>query len=214
MCEKPTVLIISGLDPTGGAGIAKDIITVSENGCHPLSLISSLTVQNSIEFISTKPINVKYLKAALTALKKEFTFNAIKIGLIPHEPEWIKFLARLLDQFQCPVVIDPVIKASSQKNSEISVVPGFNSLLNSKNRIITPNFKELRAIYRSYTDKKGTGTETMARIIVENSGCSVVTTFEGKKDHIMITTLNGESIEKIRVINTDKELHGTGCTFS
>ena len=41
------VLIISGNDPSGGAGMAADLQTVTALGAHPAPVITSLTVQDT-----------------------------------------------------------------------------------------------------------------------------------------------------------------------
>ncbi|HDT11226.1 MAG TPA: hypothetical protein ENN58_00660 [bacterium] len=213
MCSKPVVLIISGLDPSGGAGMTKDIVTVYQNGCHPLNIVSTLTVQNSIEFISAQPVDFNYLKESMNLLEKEFPIKAVKIGLIPLEDEWIKKLSGLLDNFSCPIVIDPVLKATSQKK-ELVIPEKFFDLINGKNKIITPNFNELKAIFKNFSNITSDCTETISKAVSEQYGCTVVTTFEGKKDAVLIASEGYVSLHKIELIKTDREIHGTGCAFS
>jgi hydroxymethylpyrimidine/phosphomethylpyrimidine kinase len=40
------VLVLSGLDPCGGAGIAADIETINQFGLTPLPIVTTMTVQS------------------------------------------------------------------------------------------------------------------------------------------------------------------------
>ena len=43
----PVVLTLGGNDPTGGAGLAADIQTLSSLGCHPAPVITAVTAQDT-----------------------------------------------------------------------------------------------------------------------------------------------------------------------
>ena len=45
--DKPIVLSIAGLDPSGGAGIVADIQTIAAFGCFPAAALTSITFQNT-----------------------------------------------------------------------------------------------------------------------------------------------------------------------
>ena len=47
--KKPIVLVIAGHDPSGGAGIQADIESIVNAGCHAVTVITSLTAQNTSE---------------------------------------------------------------------------------------------------------------------------------------------------------------------
>ena len=47
--QADTVLLFSGLDPSGAAGIVADIETINQFGMTSLPIITTLTVQNSQE---------------------------------------------------------------------------------------------------------------------------------------------------------------------
>ena len=38
--SKPVVLVCSGSDPTGGAGLQADVLTLAKLNCHPVSVVS------------------------------------------------------------------------------------------------------------------------------------------------------------------------------
>ena len=43
----PLVLVFAAADPTGGAGIQADMLTLAGMGCHALTVITALTVQDT-----------------------------------------------------------------------------------------------------------------------------------------------------------------------
>src|SRR5260221_14621250 len=43
----PIVLVFSAADPTGGAGVQADLLTLASMGCHALSVITAITVQDT-----------------------------------------------------------------------------------------------------------------------------------------------------------------------
>ncbi|HEV7477572.1 MAG TPA: bifunctional hydroxymethylpyrimidine kinase/phosphomethylpyrimidine kinase, partial [Burkholderiales bacterium] len=43
----PMVLTFAASDPTGGAGVQADLLTIAALGCHPLSVVTALTVQDT-----------------------------------------------------------------------------------------------------------------------------------------------------------------------
>src|SRR6266702_4484721 len=43
----PLVLTFAASDPTGGAGLQADLLTLASMGCHPLSVVTALTVQDT-----------------------------------------------------------------------------------------------------------------------------------------------------------------------
>ncbi len=214
MSEKPVVLIISGLDPSGGAGITKDILTVKENGCHPVNLVSTLTIQNSMEFHSSFPVDFSHIKQSINILKKEFRVNSIKIGLIPLQDEWMKKLSIVLDSFNCPIVFDPVLKATAQKNDVESIPAPFFELIKKTGMIITPNLKELHIIYRNSFGNEEIPLKNIPEKLVEKYGCSIITTFEGNSNFVEVVTTSKKMKIQIDHIKTERPVHGTGCSFS
>ncbi|MEX1073824.1 MAG: bifunctional hydroxymethylpyrimidine kinase/phosphomethylpyrimidine kinase, partial [Burkholderiales bacterium] len=47
LAAPPNVLAIAASDPTGGAGLQADILTLASLGCHPLSVLTAYTVQDT-----------------------------------------------------------------------------------------------------------------------------------------------------------------------
>jgi len=212
MSENRAVLILSGVDPTNGAGLGRDILTVKETGCYPLSVPTVLTVQNSMKFHSSKPVNIEYIRHSIDLLKDEFSIKTIKTGLVPTDEKWLKEFSQILSDFSCPIIVDTVIKATTD-NSGINIPKSYLNLIRGNNRILTPNLRELRNLHQFVFNTEDS-SKNMAKNISKEFGCRILTTFEGTKDSIAITDGNSTETIKIELIDIHKSYHGTGCTFS
>ena len=115
MRKKKVILIIGGHDPTGGAGITADIETANHFNCHPLSILTCTTIQDTSGVIKINNMPKDYIYKCFDKLIKEFKVNVIKIGLIPSLTA-SKEISRILNNKKIknvPVIIDPIIKSGS-----------------------------------------------------------------------------------------------------
>ena len=78
----PIVLTIGGHDPTGGAGIIKDIEAIKSNNCHAVSLVSCLTCQNTYQFKNIVPVDSLLFSEQADVLLSGVQINTVKIGAI------------------------------------------------------------------------------------------------------------------------------------
>lgn len=210
---KPAILVISGLDPTNGAGMGEDISVILEKNCRPLSLPSVLTLQNSFEFNGVVPVPIKYIVDSIELLKKEFEFSAVKIGLLPNDEGWLADFSQILKNFKIPTVIDPVFKATSDKSGDFSISKSYMNLLESGDIFLTPNLRELRKIYESAFNLTKSAEE-MAKELSLRLNCSIIVTFECEKPLVMVSQ-KGENFKiPIKIFAPERSIHGTGCAFS
>ncbi|HNT28770.1 MAG TPA: bifunctional hydroxymethylpyrimidine kinase/phosphomethylpyrimidine kinase, partial [bacterium] len=72
------LLVLSGLDPTGGAGLTADVAMARSLGLHPLPVPTVLTVQNSLRFSGMRPVEPAYIRSAVESLAEEFRFDVAK----------------------------------------------------------------------------------------------------------------------------------------
>lgn len=213
MSDRPVVLIISGIDPANGAGMGRDIITVKECGCHPVSIPSVLTIQNSMSFERSSTVDTAYIRDSLGSLEKEFVFSSVKIGLIPFDEKWTGALASFIERYSVPIVIDPVSKATADKSAFNSFVNNYRRLITGRNKILTPNLRELEIIHKSIYGNSGSQLEMASRIAKELL-CTVITTFEGSQPVVNITTSCSSTDIPLIIHRPETRYHGTGCAFS
>jgi hydroxymethylpyrimidine/phosphomethylpyrimidine kinase len=142
---KPMILCISGLDPTGGAGIQADIETLAAMNCHALPIVSSLTVQTTSNVLETQSVNPDLIRRQFDALLESgLTISAIKLGLID-SVNTLKVIADILRQNKkIPVIADPVLKAGGGYDfGNNDIIEEYKTLILPNCQILTPNTQEL-----------------------------------------------------------------------
>jgi len=108
-----TVLVFSGLDPGGGAGLSADIEAVAAMGAHALPVATALTVQDNERVYEVAAVDAGLLTRQADALAARFTIGAVKIG-IPGNRRNAGAIAALVARLRAenpelPVVLDPVL---------------------------------------------------------------------------------------------------------
>ncbi|MEM1576171.1 MAG: bifunctional hydroxymethylpyrimidine kinase/phosphomethylpyrimidine kinase [Archaeoglobaceae archaeon] len=197
-----TILLISALDPSGGAGAVADIKTAKTIGFFPFSVITALTVQNSYKVSSVHPVPSEVIKEQLLAIVDDFKIHAVKIGVVPNL-EIAKAVSEFIQELECPKVLDPVLEASvGGKLGDRSAY----ELLMPRVSVITPNYTEAR-LFGSKIDP-----EELALELFKKFGCSVVITGgELKGRDIVCDKGNIYSVDAELIANS---FHGTGCVYS
>ena len=154
----PIILVIGGHDPTGGAGIQKDIETIASLNCHAVSLITCLTSQNTQDFSLVNSVNPNVFVKQAKNLFSDVSIDVIKIGAIGSLKIAEKISDFLNSLKNIKVVLDPVIKTSSGGaliNKE--TIEGLKTLLFPKSFLITPNLNEAKSLSGEKNLKKALG---------------------------------------------------------
>ncbi len=108
-----TVLIIAGSDPGAGAGLQQDLKVATLLGTYGLTVVTAVTVQNSLGVQAVHPVAPEVVDAQLAAVLSDFPVAAVKVGMLA-TAEIVRVVARRLAEHQPPyLVVDPVLAASS-----------------------------------------------------------------------------------------------------
>ena len=78
----PAVLAFAASDPSGGAGLQADLLTLASMGCHPLSVVTALTVQDTAGVENILPIDSDWVADQARCLLEDVRIDAIKIGVL------------------------------------------------------------------------------------------------------------------------------------
>ena len=107
-----TVLIVAGSDPGAGAGLQQDLKTATLLGVYGLTVVTALTVQNSLGVQAVQPVAIDLVEAQLDAVLADFPVDAVKIGMLATGVTVRAVATRLRDMAERPpVVLDPVLAA-------------------------------------------------------------------------------------------------------
>ncbi len=209
--NRPIVLSFSGHDPSGGAGIQADIETLVSHQCHPCSVITALTEQDSRnvkKLIPQKPQDI--IDQARTVLN-DFPVKAIKIGLIGHYETASAIQSILIQNPHIPVILDPVLTAgggTSLSNSQL--IKSIVELLLPHTAVLTPNSEEAR-ILANQSDLSDCGQALVIK------GCDYVLITGTHEQSATVDNQLFQANSKTETFSWDrlsKEYHGSGCTLA
>ena len=105
----PIVLTFAASDPTGGAGLQADLLTLAALGCHPLSVLTGLTVQDTSGVEYLEAVAADLVARQARALLAESRVAAFKAGVLA-SAENVRAVATIAAAHaNTPLVVDPVL---------------------------------------------------------------------------------------------------------
>ena len=208
------LLSIAGSDPSSGAGIQSDVKTFTSLGVYPLTVITSITSQNTSKFGKVEPISSKMIKNQLNSIFSDFKIDAIKIGMVYDSPT-IKAIYSKLSKMKIPVILDPVLKSTTggillKKNAFVD----YKKLLIPLAFIITPNLSEASALSGIRIKNKQDLKNCALKIRDFGAKNVVITGATTQKNIISDFILDREKNYSISGKMLNQINHGSGCTFS
>lgn len=214
----PIVLVFAATDPSGGAGLQADIMTLSSMGCHPLSVVTAVTIQDTMGVDDISPIDAEWVADQARCVLEDMPVAAFKLGLLGNI-EQIAAIAEVVSDYpEVPLILDPVL--ASGRGDELvneEMVVALRELLVPQTTILTPNSLEAR---RLAADDSEEGNEPdlaeCARRLIA-SGCEyVLVTGTHENTPQVVNTLYGQN----GVVRSDAwqrlpgSYHGSGCTLA
>lgn len=212
----PRILAIAGSDSSGGAGIQADIKTITMLGGYAMTAITAITAQNTQGVQGVAGIAPEMVAQQIASCVDDIGVDAVKIGMLA-SPDGIAAVARALEGVAAPVVLDPVMIATSGAVLVgPEVVAGLRRDLFTRAGLITPNLPEL-AHLAGRALPTHTAMVEAAEELAAASGAAVLAK-GGHADSDSITDVlivPGEAPRFFDHARIDtRHTHGTGCTLS
>jgi hydroxymethylpyrimidine/phosphomethylpyrimidine kinase len=205
----PRCLTIAGSDSGGGAGIQADLKAFAAAGCHGMSAIVALTAQNTVGVTAVHETPPDVVRAQLDAVFSDIGVDAAKTGML-FSHRSIETVADFLTEHRVPLVVDPVMLASSgARLLQDDAVRTLVSRLFPLATVVTPNLGEAEALAGVSASRR----ELAERIHDLGAPAVIVTGGHGSEpiDHLF----DGERHIEIPVARYDgAATHGAGCTHS
>ncbi|MGQ9468997.1 MAG: bifunctional hydroxymethylpyrimidine kinase/phosphomethylpyrimidine kinase [Nitrososphaerales archaeon] len=212
----PRVLSIAGSDPDGGAGIQADLKTFSALGVYGMTVITSVTAQNTVELKNIHDVPTEIIRAQIDALIRDIGIDAVKTGML-HKKEIIEVVYDEIGKQNFPLVIDPVMATKSGASLlELDAKNALIKFLFPLATIVTPNSIEAETI-SGIKIKTIDDAKEAARKIADLGPKAVVIkgghAFSDKKAlDLLYFDGNFKIFEENRIIT--KTTHGSGCCFA
>ena len=137
------VLTIAGSDSGGGAGIQADLKAMSANGTYAMSVITSITAQNTTGVTAIHDLPESIVEAQIDAIFADFDVAAVKTGMLS-SASLASLVSRKLQQYHVPwIVVDPVMVSKSGHDLlQADAMDALKQALIPLASVITPNIHE------------------------------------------------------------------------
>jgi len=218
IAHKKKILIISGYDPTGGAGILLDTKTIHLLNGYALGVPTCLTIQDTQRVYKVYEIDSKYFIKSLEYLINDVKeIDAVKIGALYSEKIINTVIDIIIKYRLTNIVLDPIIKPTKgtkllKKNSLQKLVQ-----LMSLCTIITPNIPEAEALLNIKIETLEDIKTTIFNLNKQFNIKNIVL----KGGHLPINNkvydilyTKDKYIFYPKILRQNLNVHGTGCVFS
>ena len=210
----PAVLAFAASDPTGGAGIQADLLTIASLGCHPLSVLTALTAQDTRGVEALIDVEPAWITRQARVLLDDIPVAAFKLGVLGSARNAEAVAAILAQHPRTPVVLDPVLASGRGDTlSDGQTLQALRSALLPLTTVLTPNSLEARRLALAAS---GAGLADCARALA-GLGCKyVLVTGTHEPGAQVVNTLYGAGgvLREDRWTRLAGEYHGSGCTLA
>jgi hydroxymethylpyrimidine/phosphomethylpyrimidine kinase len=211
----PICLTIAGSDSGGGAGIQADLKAFAAAGCHGTSAIVALTAQNTRGVAAVHEVPPEFVREELQAIWEDIGVDAAKTGMLFSRPIIETVADVLADHHPVPLVVDPVMVASSgAKLLQDDAVDALVTRLFPLATVVTPNLHEAQVL-ASRVQGPGPQTRRLLAEAIYELGAPAVVVTGGHGDEAVDHLFDGNEHVEIPVERYDvRATHGAGCTHS
>jgi len=231
----PVILSFAGSDPSSGAGIQADLLTIAALGCHPLSVITAITVQDTAGVEAIYVLDSEWVADQARALLEDMSVAVFKIGMLG-SIENVAAIAEIVSDYpDVPLILDPVL--ASGRGDEMAgeeIILAIKELLLPQTTVLTPNSVEARRLAMfehdeedddgsspaadfDTEDEDDPDLDECARRLVELGAEFVLITGTHENTPKVVNTLYGENGKIVRADTWARlpgSYHGSGCTLA
>ncbi len=213
------VLAIGGSDPSGGAGIQIDLLTLGACGIHGLSAITALTIQNSHGITRVTPTSPRDLQEQVIACAEDFPVTWVKTGILP-DPDLVKCVADLVQKYKLKCVVDPILKSGKGFTfAQDDTLQAYIKYLCPQASMITPNIRELQQLVGAILpgeNLSALSVPALAQKLAKAWNCCIVAK-GGHSSGSVVTDLLVQQDKTWQFSHPRlpfKQIHGSGCCFA
>jgi hydroxymethylpyrimidine/phosphomethylpyrimidine kinase len=209
----PSIVVVGGVDPSGGAGVVRDVLTAVALGVRPLVVGTAWTDQGP----GIHRVEPRDVEALRDSVRQALLANpaAVKVGMVP-DPARAEAVIEGLRNFGGPIVVDPVL-ASSRGGPLFRGRPDELYPLLQRATLVTPNAPEAAAL-SGLPLGDAEGVEAAARAIAAR-GAEAVLIKGGhlgrEVDAVTDTLFVSAAIHRLRHPRLEGgDVRGTGCALA
>ncbi|MFN2644410.1 MAG: hydroxymethylpyrimidine/phosphomethylpyrimidine kinase [Burkholderiales bacterium] len=209
---RPMVLSFAASDPTSGAGAQADVLTLAALGCHPLSVITAVSAQDTRGVSELWPLPAYWITEQARVVLADMRVSAFKAGVLGSADN-VRAVTQVVERYRdLPFVVDPVL-ASGRGDALAAddAIAALRETIAPRATVLTPNSVEARRLVP--------GARTLgecARRLVEAGSQYVLITGTHEETAEVVNTL----YDRHGVVREDRwprlaaGYHGSGCTLA
>ena len=211
----PIALSIAGSDSSAGAGIQADLKTFSALDVYGLTAITCIIAEVPGKVSRIEPASARIVREQIELLVRNFQIGAIKTGLLC-SANIISAAARAIRDVRVPLVVDPVIVATSgDLLLEPTAIEAYREQLFPLASLITPNVYEAQRLLGTKI-KNRESMHCAGKELERELGTGIL--LKGGHlagaDAVDLLFADGKVIEFSSPFVRGLTTHGTGCTYS
>jgi len=217
--QPPLVLTFAASDPTSGAGLQADLLTIASLGCHGTSVLTGITVQDSAGVDEVMALDADWVDDQARTLLEDMSVSAFKLGVLC-SAENVRVIAEIMSDYpDIPLVLDPVLASGRGDSlSDEEVIEAMRELLLPQATIVTPNSLEARRLAATDQDEEleSLTLDVCAQRLLQIGAEYVLIT----GTHEVSTSVTNRLFNAAGLVRADEwqrlpgSYHGSGCTLA
>lgn len=217
--QPPLVLTFAASDPTSGAGLQADLLTIASLGCHGTSVLTGITVQDSAGVDEVMALDADWVDDQARTLLEDMSVSAFKLGVLCGA-ENVRVIAEIMSDYpDIPLVFDPVLASGRGDSlSDEEVIEAMRELLLPQATIVTPNSLEARRLAATDQDEEleSLTLDVCAQRLLQIGAEYVLIT----GTHEVSTSVTNRLFNAAGLVRADEwqrlpgSYHGSGCTLA
>jgi len=217
-------MTFAATDPSGGAGLQADILALASIGCHPLSVVTGVTVQDTVGVESVMALDADWINDQARTILEDVQVAAFKLGLLG-SVENVAVIAEIMADYpDVPLLIDPILtsgRGDDLTNEEMQAA--MCELLFPQATLITPNSLEARrlAFYDESDEIKHSSLDECAqRLLTMGTEYVLITGTHERSTDVVNSLYGGNNMGESGLIKAyhwerlSGSYHGSGCTLT
>ena len=207
----PMVLTFAASDPTSGAGLQADLLTLAALGCHPLSVVTALTAQDTRGVARMQAVESAWITEQASRVLDDIAVAAFKAGVLGSAANARAVSEIVAARAGAPFVVDPVLASGrGDRLADVDAIAALRESILPRATVLTPNSIEARRL---------TGEHELAACAraLADQGCEyVLITGTHEAGDEVVNTLYDESgvVSEERWPRLAQRYHGSGCTLA
>ncbi len=217
--EPPHVLTIAGSDPSGGAGLQKDLKVFTVLGAYGSGALTALTVQDTLGVHRVEPVDPNLVGEQLAAVLEDIRPIAAKTGMLANS-SIVEVVAETIAQHAGDIilVVDPImVSQSGYRLLAKDAVDVLKTRLLPLADVFTPNIPEAEVLLTRPIETLEEMRRAAADLFRLAKGPSVILKGGHLHTHqelVDVLAYEGGILEIPGPHIHTPHTHGTGCTFS